>query len=78
MSLRSDGAELGVALKEDETPSQAIKGRTARTGWAHIAKSWRRIAERMIAARTNGRLSTSLKPTPATPMQYQQSFYSLG
>ena len=82
--------ELSMSLQENITGSRGMAATASvvqtetrsgiKTGWTHIANSWRMIAERMIAERTGGELSgwALFKPASARPMQYQQSFYTLG
>ena len=80
MSLPSSVAGLRRPAPGAELKSvQKRTGSTAKARWAHIANTWRLMAERLIAARTGGELSGCAAAKPASaPMRYQQSFYSLG
>lgn len=63
-----------VAEREAE---QAEVGSSAKAQWAHIANSWRLIAKRMMAERTEDEFSDDDEDESADPMNYQLSFYTL-
>lgn len=68
-----------LAREADAKAAQAEDGSAVKAEWAHIASSWRLVAERMIAERTGGELSGLGMPKrkSARPMGYQQSFFAL-